>query len=84
MTFFGIPNDERDPIINQFNFTMLMARYQIYWSKKARQKLDTYKFLLECKKYLHLEKQIIAARGEIKKFYDNWQDFLLIYKPPPK
>jgi hypothetical protein len=26
---FGIPNDEQDPILNKFNFILLMGRYYI-------------------------------------------------------
>ena len=46
---FGIPNDEKDPIISQFNFILLMARFYIYKSKKADGKLEMYIFLMECK-----------------------------------
>jgi hypothetical protein len=51
-----------------------MARYYIYKSKKAGAKLDLYKFLLECKNYIILEKGIMAANNENKKFKKNWQE----------
>jgi hypothetical protein len=71
---FGIPNDEHDPIMKQFNFVLLMARYYIYKSKKAGAKLDLYISLLECKNYIALEKSIMAANNENKKFKKNWQE----------
>jgi hypothetical protein len=34
---FGIPNDKKDPIINQFNVILLMGRYYIYKPKSRCQ-----------------------------------------------
>ena len=42
---FGIPNDEKDPIINQFNFVLMMSQYHIYRCKKAGVEMDLYKLL---------------------------------------
>ena len=33
---FGLPNEERDKIINQYNFLLLFTRYYIYTSKQAK------------------------------------------------
>ena len=71
---FGIPNDEKDPIINQFNFILLMGRYYIYKAKKAGTKLDVYLFLIECKNHLSMEQNIMAANNESEKFNKNWSD----------
>jgi hypothetical protein len=70
----GIPNDEQDPIINQFNFILLMARSHIYKNKKAGNQLDVYKLLMECKNHLNLEEQIMAAKNHSKEFNNKWQE----------
>jgi hypothetical protein len=71
---FGIPNDEKDSIISQFNFVLLMGRYYIYKSKKAGTKLDVYLFLIECKNHLSMEYNIMTANNESEKFQKNWSD----------
>ena len=38
---FGIPNDEKDSTINQFNFILMMAHYFRYKCKKTGASLDT-------------------------------------------
>jgi hypothetical protein len=54
---FGIQNTEKDAIINQFNFVVLMLRSFIYKNNKAGKQLDLYNLLLDCKNYLILETQ---------------------------
>jgi hypothetical protein len=69
---FGIPNDENDQIINQFNYILLMARYYIYVSKKKGEDLDMYKFLVQCKNQLDLEQKILSANKDSANFYRNY------------
>jgi predicted Zn-ribbon and HTH transcriptional regulator len=71
---FGIPNDEQDTIISQFNYMLLMARFYIYKSKKAGNKLDLYMLLLACKNNLMLEENIMAAKKQSGKFNKQWQE----------
>jgi hypothetical protein len=71
---FGIPNDEKDRIIHQFNFILMMARSYIYKCKKAGNAMDTYEFLLGCKNHLQLEEIIMAANNKAEKFIQIWQD----------
>jgi hypothetical protein len=46
---FGIPNESEENIIENFNYLLLCGNYYVYKSKLRKEKLDTYKFLLECK-----------------------------------
>jgi hypothetical protein len=47
---FGLPNEENDRILNQFNFILLYARYQIYTQKQTgRDKLILYELLVSVK-----------------------------------
>jgi hypothetical protein len=69
---FGIPNDERDTIINQFNFILLMGRHHIYKRKKAGQKPDLYILLVDCKNHLMLEHKIMAEKSESDKLKKKW------------
>jgi hypothetical protein len=71
---FGIPNDEQDITINQFNFILLMGRNHIYKSKKADKALDLYSLLVECKNYLALEQKIMAEKNESGKFERKWSE----------
>ena len=71
---FGIPNDEQDIIINQFNFILLMGRYYIYKNKKADKVLDLYSLLVECKNHLVLEQKIMAEKNESGKFDRKWNE----------
>jgi hypothetical protein len=44
---FGLPNDGKDKIINQFIFLLPFARYYIYTNKQAgKQNLHLYEFLM--------------------------------------
>ena len=72
--FFGIQNDEKDPIISQFNFILLMTRHFIYKTKKADNALHMYNLLVECKNHLMLEENFMAARNKCNKFSKNWQE----------
>jgi hypothetical protein len=71
---FGIPNDEQDITINQFNFILLMGRYYIYKNKKADKVLDLYSLLVECKNHLVLEQKIMAEKNESGKFDRKWNE----------
>jgi transposase len=71
---FGIPNDEQDAIINQFNYILLMARHHIYKRKKAGQKPDLYMLLVDCKNHLMLEHKIMAEKSESDKFKKKWNE----------
>ena len=51
-----------------------MGRYYIYKSKKAGVNLDMYLFLVERKKYLSLEQNIMAAKNESEKFNTKWKE----------
>jgi hypothetical protein len=71
---FGIPNDEQDAIISQFNFILLMGRHHIYKRKKAGKNPDIYILLVDCKNHLMLEHKIMAAKNEGDKFSKKWNE----------
>jgi hypothetical protein len=76
---FGIPNDEKDPTINQFNFILMMARFYIYRCKKAgfETEMNIHEFLLECKKHLRLEEIIMAEKNLTEKFKKTWEELYI-------
>ena len=47
--YFCVPNESEENIIENFNYLLLCGNYYVYKSKLKKEKLDTYKFLLECK-----------------------------------
>ena len=74
---FGLPNEENDRILNQFNFILLYARYQIYIQKQAgRDKLHLYEFLVSVKRRMKLMLNTAIEREREKKFRENWSVLL--------
>jgi hypothetical protein len=73
---FGIPNDEKDPVINQLNFLLLMGRYYIYVCKQKEEELELFNFLLDCKTRLLIERENRAVANEIDRFTKLWGELL--------
>jgi hypothetical protein len=72
---FGLPNENKDKIINQFNFLLLLARFYIYKNKQAaNNKLHVYELLIEVKTKLEAMHHISLEQNREKKFEDNWSD----------
>jgi hypothetical protein len=44
---FGLPNDEQDPILNQLNYILQMARYYIYKCNVSKQETNLVELLLK-------------------------------------
>jgi hypothetical protein len=61
---FGLPNDEKDKIINQYNFLLLFARYYIYPNKQAgKSKLQLYELLIIIKSRLEIMQNIALEQN---------------------
>jgi hypothetical protein len=72
---FGLPNEGKDKIINQFNFLLLLARFHIYRNKQlANNKLQVYELLIEVKTRLEAMHHISLEQNSKKKFEDNWSE----------
>jgi hypothetical protein len=73
---FGIPNDEKDVVINQLNFLLLMGRYYIYVCKQKEVEMELFNFLLDCKRRLLIERETRAVANEIDRFTKLWSELL--------
>jgi hypothetical protein len=72
---FGIPNPNKDSVIDDYNMIVLYAKYHIYITKKKGNEPDFYEYLRELKQTLILEEQILCNKGiSIEKF--KWADIL--------
>jgi coproporphyrinogen III oxidase-like Fe-S oxidoreductase len=72
---FGLPNENKDKIINQFNFLLLLARFHIYKNKQANNdKLQVYELLIEVKTKLEAMHHISLEQNREKKFEDSWSE----------
>jgi hypothetical protein len=73
---FGLPNEEKNKIINQFNFVLLFTRYYIYINKqcKAKLQLHLYELLIDIKKRLEIMQLIALENNQEKKFEANWSE----------
>ena len=72
---FGLPNENKDKIINQFNFLLLLARFHIYKNKQANNdKLQVYELLIEVKTKLEAMHQISLEQNRERKFEDSWSE----------
>ena len=72
---FGLPNDGKDKIINQFNFLLLLSRYYIYRNKQAETaKLHVYELLIEGKTTLERIQFTALEQNREKKFMGNWSE----------
>jgi hypothetical protein len=72
---FGLPNENKDKIINQFNLLLLLARYHIYRNKQlAKNKLQVYELLIEVKNRLEAMHHIALEQNREKKFEENWSE----------
>jgi hypothetical protein len=70
---FGLPNEENDKIINQFNFLLLFTRYYIYANKQAaRTNLQLYELLISLKTRLELMQNTAREQNNEKKFEAEW------------
>ena len=70
---FGLPNEEKDEIINQFNFLLLFTRYYIYTNKQAAQtKLQLYELLISLKTRLELMQNTASEQNKEKQFEADW------------
>jgi hypothetical protein len=69
---FGIPNESKENIIDNFNFIILCGNYYVYRKKQRSESLDTYEFLIECKNRLTVESKIMEGRSKIEKFDKTW------------
>jgi hypothetical protein len=71
----GLPNDEKNSIINQFNFVLLYTRYYIYANKQAgKAKLHLYELLIKLKTRLEIMQNIALENKQEKKFEENWSE----------
>jgi hypothetical protein len=69
----GQPNDEKNKIINQYNFLLLFARYYIYTNKQAgKSKLHLYELLITIKSRLEIMQNIALEQNREKKFEESW------------
>jgi hypothetical protein len=73
----GLPNEENDKILNQFNFILLYARYQIYMQKQAgKDKLHLYEFLVAIKRRIELMLNSAIEKDCENKFREKWSVLL--------
>jgi hypothetical protein len=74
---FGLSNAERDKIINQFNFLLLLARYHMYANNQAvKHKLHLYKYLTDVKTQLEIMQNVALEQNKVKKLEDTWSELL--------
>jgi hypothetical protein len=73
----GLPNENKDKIINQFNFVLLYTRYYIYMNKQAgKSKLHAYELLIKMKIRLILMQNIALEQGREKQFEETWSELI--------
>ena len=69
---FGIPNENEEVFVNQYNFVILHAKYYIYYNKKRQKPLDLYEFLLSIKHELILKKTVCQMHNKMHIFDKTW------------
>jgi hypothetical protein len=74
---FGLPNPNKDVVINHYNYVILQAKYYIYKCKQGNKELCMYQFLLSLKNALLLKLEACDS-NELKKVETNWSDLLEI------
>jgi hypothetical protein len=73
---FGLPNEENDFFLNQFNFILLHARYHIYNHKQSgKDKLHLYEFLVAVKRRIELMLNSAIEYKQEHKFRGKWSVF---------
>jgi hypothetical protein len=71
----GLPNENNDKLINQFNLLLLLTRYHIYRNKQIdKHKLQVYELLIEVKNRLEAMHQIALEQNSEKKFNEKWSE----------
>ena len=70
---FGIPNENKNPVINHLNFIILSGKYYIYTCKKCEKPLDLFEFLLDCKSRLNTKYDIMQLKNP-QKFDKYWRE----------
>jgi hypothetical protein len=71
----GLPNENKDKMINQFNLLLLFARFHIYRNKQLdKHKLQVYEFLIDVKNRLEAMYQIALGNNSEKKFEEKWSE----------
>ena len=74
---FGLTNENEDHIINSLNFIFLHGTYYIYCCKQAKSKIDTYLFLVDCKKRLLLMQQLASNEEKSTEAFEKIWGILL-------
>ena len=69
---FGLPNDEKDPIINQLNYILQMTRYYIYTCKISKQEMTLTQLLLNCRDNITSEYKIKQNCGTQQAYITKW------------
>jgi hypothetical protein len=75
---FGMTNENNDRYIMEFNYLLLHGIYYVYRKKKAKEQMELYTFLLECKKNLQIEAEIYTSQNKGDKFEKIWGNLLNI------
>jgi hypothetical protein len=73
---FGLPNPNKDPIINQLNYTLLHATYFVYNCNRKEIVPALYNFLLELKSNLICKQISMTIEGKEEKFEKCWGELL--------
>ena len=74
---FGLPNPNKDMVINHYNYVILQAKHYIYKCKLGNKELCMYQFLLGLKNALLLKFEACEP-NEIEKVETNWTELLEI------
>ena len=59
--------------INNFNYILLMAKYFVYKKRQAKETIELYDFLRECKIDLQHKEMYMISAGKDKDFEKEWQ-----------
>jgi hypothetical protein len=71
----GLPNENNDNLINQFNLLLLLTRYHIYSNKQRdKHKLQVYELLIEVKNRLEAMHHIALEQNREKIFNTKWSE----------
>jgi hypothetical protein len=71
-TLFGMHNEQEDIVLKQFHYVLLMGNYFVYRKKKAKEEIELYEFLRECKQDLKCKEISMIAAGKEKEFEKTW------------
>ncbi len=69
---FGIPNEEKDMVLDHYNFVLLLAKYYVYKTKQAQKTVDAFMFLRECKHELTIKEEAALMMDKLDKFEQHW------------